>query len=104
MTGGNSWDNLTADLPLVGAHGVTASSGAIYVATDQGVFYTLNGPALPAASFSGIGWAGRHPPQPLTSAWMAQELNYGRRWRASVFTSRPRRTAPAIRKWSAPPI
>jgi uncharacterized protein (TIGR03437 family) len=48
MTGGNSWDDLTADLPLVGAHGVTASSGAIYVATDQGVFYTLNGPRVPS--------------------------------------------------------
>ncbi len=59
MTGGNTWDDLTSnlsDLPNVGVHGVTASSsaskgalsGAMYVATDQGVFYTLNAPDAPS--------------------------------------------------------
>jgi uncharacterized protein (TIGR03437 family) len=52
MTAGNSWDDLTtADLAGVAVHGVTAfgaSSGAMYVATDRGVFYTLNGPGGPS--------------------------------------------------------
>ena len=40
MNGGTAWDDLTANLPDVGVHGVTAdrASGAIYVATDRGVF------------------------------------------------------------------
>ncbi len=40
MNGGSAWDDLTANLPDVGVHGVTAdrASGAIYVATDRGVF------------------------------------------------------------------
>ncbi|HEV2199433.1 MAG TPA: hypothetical protein VGR73_06415 [Bryobacteraceae bacterium] len=40
MNGGAVWDNLTANLPDVAAHGIAAdrASGAIYVATDSGVF------------------------------------------------------------------
>jgi len=40
MNGGTAWDDLTANLPDVGVHGVTAdrASGAIYLATDRGVF------------------------------------------------------------------
>jgi uncharacterized protein (TIGR03437 family) len=44
MNGGLFWDDITASLPeSAAAHGVVAdhSSGAIYVATDEGVFYTL---------------------------------------------------------------
>src|SRR3984957_897951 len=43
MNGGCFWDDITANLPdTAAAHGVTAdrASGAIYVATDAGVFYT----------------------------------------------------------------
>jgi uncharacterized protein (TIGR03437 family) len=43
MNGGGFWDDITANLPdTASAHGVTAdrASGAIYVATDAGVFYT----------------------------------------------------------------
>jgi uncharacterized protein (TIGR03437 family) len=38
---GGFWDDLTANLPDVPAHGVTAvrSAGAIYVATDKGIFF-----------------------------------------------------------------
>ncbi len=38
--GGLFWDNLTANLPDVGVHGVAAdrTSGAVYAATDAGVF------------------------------------------------------------------
>ena len=40
INGGSVWDNLTANLPDVGVHGVTAdaASGAIYLATDAAVF------------------------------------------------------------------
>ena len=43
MNGGVFWDDITANLPdNASAHGVTAdrASGAIYVATDAGVFFT----------------------------------------------------------------
>lgn len=43
MNGGGFWDDVTANLPeTASAHGVTAdrASGAIYVATDAGVFVT----------------------------------------------------------------
>ncbi|HTB17136.1 MAG TPA: hypothetical protein VK708_03425 [Bryobacteraceae bacterium] len=43
MNGGGFWDDITANLPeAAAAHGVTAdrASGAIYVATDAGVFFT----------------------------------------------------------------
>ncbi|HLJ44539.1 MAG TPA: hypothetical protein VKU01_00940 [Bryobacteraceae bacterium] len=42
MNGGIFWDNSTTSLPDVAAHGVTAdhTTGAVYVATDSGVFFT----------------------------------------------------------------
>lgn len=43
MNGGDFWDDITANLPDgASAHGVAAdrASGAIYIATDAGVFYT----------------------------------------------------------------
>jgi uncharacterized protein (TIGR03437 family) len=43
MNGGGFWDDITANLPdTAAAHGVAAdrASGAIYVATDAGVFFT----------------------------------------------------------------
>jgi len=44
MNGGIYWDDITANLPASAvAHGVTAdrASGAIYIATDAGVFFTM---------------------------------------------------------------
>jgi uncharacterized protein (TIGR03437 family) len=44
MNGGVFWDDITSNLPATAsAHGVAAdrSSGAIYVATDAGVFFTM---------------------------------------------------------------
>jgi len=43
MNGGSFWDDITANLPeAAAAHGVAAdrASGAIYAATDAGLFYT----------------------------------------------------------------
>jgi len=42
VNGGAFWDDFTANLPDVPAHGVAAdrASGALYVATDRGVFQT----------------------------------------------------------------
>jgi len=58
MNGGGFWDDITANLPdTAAAHGVAAdrASGAIYVATDAGVFFTA----------TDLGSAGR-PPWPPT--------------------------------------
>jgi uncharacterized protein (TIGR03437 family) len=44
MNGGIFWDDITANLPdAAAAHGVAAdrASGAVYVATDAGVFFTM---------------------------------------------------------------
>lgn len=42
MNGGLFWDSVTANLPDTAAHGVTAdrASNSVYLATDNGVFYT----------------------------------------------------------------
>jgi len=42
QNGGGFWDNITSNLPDVAVNGVAAerASGAIYVASDQGVFFT----------------------------------------------------------------
>jgi uncharacterized protein (TIGR03437 family) len=66
---GGFWDDLTGNLPDTPAHGVTAerSAGAIYVATDKGVFYAtadLENPSPAAVSWIPIG--GRLPEAPAT--------------------------------------
>jgi uncharacterized protein (TIGR03437 family) len=58
VNGGGFWDDLTANLPDAPAHGVAAdrASGAVYVATERGVFLAfedLTG-AGPAASWSAL--------------------------------------------------
>lgn len=61
INGGQSWDDLTSDLPEAAAHGITAdlATGAVYVATDRGLFMThadLNaaGPANPWTAVQGL--------------------------------------------------
>jgi len=65
QNGGAFWDNITANLPDAAANGVTAdqSSGAIYVATHQGVFFTRTdlgslGAATPWTRLGGLPQAG----------------------------------------------
>jgi uncharacterized protein (TIGR03437 family) len=50
LNAGRQWDDLTSDLPAQEIYGLAAdrASGAIYLATERGVFYTLNN--LEAAS------------------------------------------------------
>jgi uncharacterized protein (TIGR03437 family) len=61
INGGAFWDDFTANLPDVPAHGVAAdrASGALYVATDRGVFLTYAdlaslGAAQPWTALSGL--------------------------------------------------
>jgi uncharacterized protein (TIGR03437 family) len=61
INGGAFWDDFTANLPDVPAHGVAAdrASGALYVATDRGVFMTYAdlaslGAAQPWTALSGL--------------------------------------------------
>jgi uncharacterized protein (TIGR03437 family) len=56
---GSLWDDLSANLPNVPAHGITAerAAGAVYVATDQGVFYArtdLENATLPSVSWTNL--------------------------------------------------
>jgi uncharacterized protein (TIGR03437 family) len=63
MNGGSFWDDITANLPESAAtHGVAAdrASGAIYVATDAGLFYTT----------TDLGSAGR----PTVWSWLSEHL------------------------------
>ncbi len=58
LNGGDYWDDLTSDLPEAAAHGITAdrATGAVYVATDRGLFTAradLNAPA-PAEAWSAV--------------------------------------------------
>lgn len=59
MNAGLFWDDATANLPDVAAHGITAdrASGAVYVATDAGVFFgnTDMGSAGRTGAWSPIG-------------------------------------------------
>lgn len=53
---GSIWDDLTANLPDAAVHGITAerASGAVYVATDRGVFYALTD--LENATTPAVNW------------------------------------------------
>jgi uncharacterized protein (TIGR03437 family) len=53
---GSIWDDLTANLPDAAAHGITAErvSGAVYVATDRGVFYAVTD--LENATTPAVNW------------------------------------------------
>lgn len=53
---GSIWDDLTGNLPDAAAHGITAerTSGAVYVATDQGVFFARTD--LENATFPNATW------------------------------------------------
>jgi uncharacterized protein (TIGR03437 family) len=64
---GGFWDDLTANLPDVGANGITADrpSGAVYAATDRGLymaFQDLTGAGSPAQ------WSAIQSPQPNARA------------------------------------
>ena len=64
IDGGLSWDDISANLPDVTVHGVTAdpSGNAIYVATDQGVFFVrTNLNVLSVATPSWVSLAGLPP-------------------------------------------
>jgi uncharacterized protein (TIGR03437 family) len=59
IDGGLSWVDISANLPNVSVHGVTAdpAGNAIYVATDQGVFFArtnLNALSVTAASWAAL--------------------------------------------------
>lgn len=66
MNGGLFWDDITANLPEGAAHGIVAdrASGAVYVATDAGVFFTITdlGSAGRATAWASI--AGNLPTAP----------------------------------------
>ncbi|MEO8663069.1 MAG: hypothetical protein ABI693_31710 [Bryobacteraceae bacterium] len=60
------WDDLTANLPPGRAHGVTADirSGALYAATDGGVFYTQANLTAPAPATTWVSLSAALPAAP----------------------------------------
>ena len=63
LNGGVQWDDLTSDLPAQQIYGLAAdrASGAIYLATERGVFYTLNNLEAASAATSWIRLGGNVP-------------------------------------------
>ena len=64
MNGGIFWDDITANLPDTAvAHGVTAdrASGAVYIATDAGVFFTMTDLASAGSPTSWVSLSGNLP-------------------------------------------
>jgi uncharacterized protein (TIGR03437 family) len=59
INGGEFWDDLTANLPDTAVHGVAVdrNSGAVYVASDAGVYFAMQdlNAAAPAAAWTAIG-------------------------------------------------
>ena len=69
MNGGVFWDDITANLPeSAAAHGVVADhgTGAIYVATDAGVFYTIADLASAGSATSWTSLGDNLPAAPAT--------------------------------------
>lgn len=66
VNGGLFWDDLTANLPEGDAHGIVGdrASGAIYVATDRGVFLSFGDLMAPAPATPWIPVAGALPGAP----------------------------------------
>ena len=59
INGGEFWDDVTANLPDAAVHGVAVdrNSGAVYVASDAGLYFAMQdlNAAAPAASWTAIG-------------------------------------------------
>jgi len=68
IDGGLSWDDISANLPDVTVHGVTAdpTGNAVYVATDQGIFLARTD--LNALSVTPVSWAALAGLPPVTAA------------------------------------
>jgi uncharacterized protein (TIGR03437 family) len=66
FNGGQFWDAIDSDLPAAPAHSVTAdpASGAIYIATDQGVFWTVADLASSSPATRWISLSGSLPAEP----------------------------------------
>jgi uncharacterized protein (TIGR03437 family) len=66
FNGGQFWDSMDSDLPAAPAHSVTAdqASGAVYVATDKGVFWTATDLAGSSQAPHWINLSGALPAEP----------------------------------------
>ena len=66
MNGGLFWDDITANLPEGAVHGIAAdrASGAVYIATDAGVFFTMTDLASAGRATPWVNIAGNLPAVP----------------------------------------
>ncbi|WP_162179869.1 hypothetical protein [Bryobacter aggregatus] len=78
LDGGRRWDDLTSDLAANQIFGVAADrgSGAIYLATERGVYYTLNNLEIAANPTSWIRLGGNLPKDPALDVLLDEGANF----------------------------
>lgn len=78
LNAGLQWDDLTSDLPAQQIFGIAAerSSGAIYVATERGVYYTLNNLEIASAPTSWIRLGGNLPREAALDVMLNEGGNF----------------------------
>ncbi|MBV8730844.1 MAG: hypothetical protein JO336_13650 [Acidobacteriia bacterium] len=98
-SGGSLWDDLTGNLPEGAVHGITAerSAGAVYVATDRGVFYTRTD--LQNATVPTVDWISLNAGLPTAVAWDVKLDSAGVRLYAAIDGYGVFTTAAPHRRW-----
>ncbi|MBM3760672.1 MAG: hypothetical protein FJW36_10545 [Acidobacteria bacterium] len=76
--GGTQWDELTSDLPAQQITGISAdrASGAIYLATERGVYYTLNSLETASGPTSWIRLGGNLPKEAALDVMLNEGGNF----------------------------
>lgn len=97
---GSLWDDLTGNLTDAGVHGITADrpSGAIYVATDRGIFVTRAD--LQNATMPGANWVSLSDGLPPAIAWDVKLDSAGVQLYAAVDGYGVYATAAPHRQWN----
>jgi uncharacterized protein (TIGR03437 family) len=78
VDGGQRWDDLTADLPAREIMGIAADrpTGAIYLATERGVYYTVNNLESNSAPTSWVRLGGNIPREPALDVMLNDGGNF----------------------------
>ena len=78
LDGGVRWDEMTSDLPANQITGIAAdrASGAIYLATERGVYYTLNSLEVASAPTSWIRLGGNLPKEAALDVLLDEGGNF----------------------------
>lgn len=78
LDGGLRWDDLTSDLPATEIYGLAAdkASGAIYLATERGIYYTLNSLETASSPTSWIRLGGNLPREAALDVMLNEGGNF----------------------------